>query len=102
MTQVTLTPTQSPSSPPASGTARVLYVDLDGTLTPSDTLLESALLLLRQHPLNVFRLLAWLLLCRAQWVQEDVHRCRHACLQRVGRAMCLAGRQCGQACMYGK
>ena len=70
MTQVTLTPTQSPSSPPASGTARVLYVDLDGTLTPSDTLLESALLLLRQHPLNVFRLLAWLLLGRAGFKQK--------------------------------
>lgn len=58
--------THSPShSPCTASTARVLYVDLDGTLTPSDTLLESALLLLRQHPLNLFRLLAWLLLGRA-------------------------------------
>ena len=53
------------NSPATTSTARVLYVDLDGTLTPSDTLLESALLLLRQHPLNLFRLLAWLLLGRA-------------------------------------
>lgn len=37
-----------------------LYVDLDGTLTPTDTLLESVLLLIRHHPLNLLRLLAWL------------------------------------------
>jgi 4-hydroxybenzoate polyprenyltransferase/phosphoserine phosphatase len=37
-----------------------LYVDLDGTLTPTDTLYESALLLVRRHPLNLLRLLAWL------------------------------------------
>ena len=37
-----------------------LYVDLDGTLTPTDTLYESALLLIRRHPLNLLRLVAWL------------------------------------------
>ena len=37
-----------------------LYVDLDGTLTPGDTLHESAMLFVRQHPLNLLRLLAWL------------------------------------------
>jgi 4-hydroxybenzoate polyprenyltransferase/phosphoserine phosphatase len=42
-----------------------LYVDLDGTLTPTDTLHESALLAVRQHPLNLLRLLAWLPLGKA-------------------------------------
>ncbi len=37
-----------------------LYVDMDGTLTPTDTLYESVLLLVRRHPLNLLRLLAWL------------------------------------------
>ena len=37
-----------------------LYVDLDGTLTPGDTLHESAMLFVRQHPLNLLRMLAWL------------------------------------------
>ncbi len=37
-----------------------LYVDLDGTLTPSDTLHESAMLFIRQHPLNLLRMVGWL------------------------------------------
>jgi 4-hydroxybenzoate polyprenyltransferase/phosphoserine phosphatase len=37
-----------------------LYVDLDGSLTPSDTLYESAMLFVREHPLNLLRMLAWL------------------------------------------
>ena len=37
-----------------------LYVDLDGSLTPSDTLHESVLLFIKQNPLNLLRLLAWL------------------------------------------
>jgi 4-hydroxybenzoate polyprenyltransferase/phosphoserine phosphatase len=37
-----------------------LYVDLDGSLTPSDTLHESIVLLVRQHPLNLLRLVGWL------------------------------------------
>lgn len=37
-----------------------LVVDLDGTLTPTDTLLESIVLLLKQSPLNVFKLPLWL------------------------------------------
>ena len=44
----------------AADTPCPLYVDLDGTLTPTDTLYESALLLVRRHPLNLLRLLAWL------------------------------------------
>lgn len=37
-----------------------LYVDLDGSLTPSDTLHESAMLFVRQHPMNLLRMLGWL------------------------------------------
>jgi len=42
-----------------------LYVDMDGTLTPSDTLYESVMLFVRQSPLNLLRLLAWLALGKA-------------------------------------
>lgn len=37
-----------------------LVVDLDGTLTPTDTLVESVLLLARQSPLDLFKLPLWL------------------------------------------
>lgn len=49
-----------PPAPPSL--APPLYVDLDGTLFPGDSLHESVLLLLRRNPLNLLRLLAWLLL----------------------------------------
>jgi 4-hydroxybenzoate polyprenyltransferase len=52
-------PTLTPPAPPPS--ALPLYVDLDGTLFPGDTLHESVLLLLRRNPLNLLRLVAWLL-----------------------------------------
>jgi 4-hydroxybenzoate polyprenyltransferase len=42
-----------------------LYVDLDGTLTPSDTLYESVMLFIRRNPLNLLRLFMWLLLGKA-------------------------------------
>ncbi len=38
-----------------------LIVDLDGTLTPSDTLLESVIKLVKQSPFNLLRLPIWLL-----------------------------------------
>ncbi|MEJ6007955.1 UbiA family prenyltransferase [Paucibacter sp. AS339] len=38
-----------------------LVVDLDGTLTSTDTLVESIFCLLKKNPFNVFRLLLWLL-----------------------------------------
>ena len=55
---------------PAATTARPtetcpLYVDLDGTLTPSDTLYESVMLFIRRNPLNLLRLIGWLLLGKA-------------------------------------
>ena len=34
-----------------------LVVDLDGTLTPADTLVESVVALLRKSPLNLLRLI---------------------------------------------
>jgi len=47
-----------------------LYVDLDGTLTPSDTLHESAMLFVRRNPLNLLRMLAWLPLGKAGFKQR--------------------------------
>ncbi|MBK8277204.1 MAG: UbiA family prenyltransferase [Nitrospira sp.] len=50
-----------------SGDSRLLplVVDLDGTLTPTDTLIESILQLVKQSPLNLLRLPFWLLAGRA-------------------------------------
>lgn len=39
---------------------RPLVVDLDGTLTPTDTLIESLISILKHNPLEIFRLLYWL------------------------------------------
>ncbi|MDO9435497.1 UbiA family prenyltransferase [Hydrogenophaga sp.] len=47
-----------------------LYVDLDGTLTPSDTLHESIMLFVRSNPLNLLRMLAWLPLGKAGFKQR--------------------------------
>ena len=44
-----------------------LVVDLDGTLTPTDTLVESVFCLLKKRPLAVFLLLVWLFRSRAQF-----------------------------------
>lgn len=42
-----------------------LVVDLDGTLTPTDTLVESVILLIKHHPLLLLMLPFWLLKGRA-------------------------------------
>ena len=42
-----------------------LVVDLDGTLTPTDTLVESIIKVVKQSPLNLLRLPMWLLRGRA-------------------------------------
>ena len=42
-----------------------LVVDLDGTLTPTDTLVESVLQVCKRQPLVVFKLPIWLLKGRA-------------------------------------
>ncbi len=52
-----------------------LVIDLDGTLTPTDTLFESALVLLKRNPLNFFLLAVYALRGAAalkQWVAERV------------------------------
>lgn len=55
-----------PSDAP-SADAAPLVVDLDGTLTPTDTLMESIVQALRQHPSDVLRLPVWLLKGRAEF-----------------------------------
>ena len=52
-----------------------LVVDLDGTLTPTDTLLESILQLLRRSPWDVFALPLWLLRGRAFFKATIAERC---------------------------
>ena len=47
-------------------TKPIVYVDLDGTLSPSDVLLESCLLLLKQNIFYVFPMLLWAI--RGAWV----------------------------------
>ncbi|SFB73066.1 UbiA family prenyltransferase [Massilia yuzhufengensis] len=49
-----------PRQAPRSSAPLTLVVDLDGTLTPTDTLVESVLLLARQAPLALFKLPLWL------------------------------------------
>lgn len=44
---------------------RPLCVDLDGTLVKTDTLYEAVILLLKQNPLNLFSIIAWLFLGRS-------------------------------------
>ena len=48
-----------------------LVVDLDGTLTPIDTLVESVLKLLRNAPLAIFEVAGWLMHSRAR-LKENV------------------------------
>ncbi len=82
-----------------------LCVDLDGTLVKSDTLLDSALALARQHPRQVLRIPGWLLKGKASFkahltsaVALDVPRLpyNHAVLQflhaqrAAGRTLYLA------------
>jgi 4-hydroxybenzoate polyprenyltransferase len=57
-------------SPPADVATRPpsltpLVVDLDGTLTPTDTLVESVIQFIKRSPLNLFRIFFWLVLGRA-------------------------------------
>ena len=51
-----------------------LVVDLDGTLTPTDTLVESIVQLLTLSPLNLLRLPLWLLRGRAAFKAEIASR----------------------------
>jgi 4-hydroxybenzoate polyprenyltransferase/phosphoserine phosphatase len=47
-----------------------LIVDLDGTLTPTDTLVESLVKVVKQSPLNLLRLPLWLMKGRASFKEE--------------------------------
>lgn len=51
-----------------------ICVDLDGTLVRTDTLVESALLLLKQNPLSLFSMLLWLLSGKANLKQKLADR----------------------------
>lgn len=57
---------------PAAGWPMV--VDLDGTLTPTDTLLELLIQLIKQSPLNLLRLPFWLLKGRAAFKEAVCSR----------------------------
>jgi 4-hydroxybenzoate polyprenyltransferase len=52
---------------PESPIQSPLVVDLDGTLTQTDTLVESIFFLLRTNPLNVFRIFCWVLAGRVNF-----------------------------------
>ncbi len=60
-------------SPVAAATEPPLYVDLDGTLTHSDLLLESLLALIRNNPLSALLLPDWLMKGRA-FLKAEVAR----------------------------
>lgn len=51
-----------------------LVVDLDGTLTPTDTLVESVIQLVKQSPLNLLKLPFWLIKGRAAFKEELASR----------------------------
>ena len=51
-----------------------LVVDLDGTLTPTDTLVESLVKLVKQSPLNLLRLPVWLMKGRAGFKEAVASR----------------------------
>ena len=53
-----------------------LVVDLDGTLTPTDTLFESVLLAIKRRPSTVFCLAIWLLQGRAGFKARVAERAR--------------------------
>jgi 4-hydroxybenzoate polyprenyltransferase/phosphoserine phosphatase len=53
---------------------RPLVVDLDGTLTPTDTLVESLIKVVKQSPLNFLRVPFWLLQSRASFKENIAAR----------------------------
>ena len=61
---------------PVNSAAATLVVDLDGTLTPTDTLIEGVILLIKQSPVNLLRLPVWLLQGRAKLKDEIAARTR--------------------------
>lgn len=51
-----------------------LVVDLDGTLTPTDTLIESLVKVLKQSPFGLIRIFLWLLKGRAEFKEKIASR----------------------------
>lgn len=51
-----------------------LCVDLDGSLTPTDTLWEGCLKLIRANPAYLLKMLYWLLLGKARFKQQVSQR----------------------------
>lgn len=57
-----------------SATKAPLVVDLDGTLTPTDTLVESLVKVVKQSPVNVLRLPIWMMKGRAAFKETIAAR----------------------------
>jgi len=55
-----------------------LVVDLDGTLTPTDTLVESVIHLVKSSPLSAIKIPYWLLKGRAEFKEAVAHHSRFA------------------------
>src|SRR4051812_20896075 len=64
----------APAPSPSEVASAPLAVDLDGTLTRTDTLYESFLLLLKKNPLCVFLVGFWLLRGKAHLKREIARR----------------------------
>ena len=64
---------ESGASGPAPGDV-ALAVDLDGTLTPTDTLHEGLVALLKAHPFAMLQLPAWLGAGKAHFKREVARR----------------------------
>jgi 4-hydroxybenzoate polyprenyltransferase len=61
---------RAPPAPPPAEEAPPIAVDLDGTLVRTDLLVESAVLLVRHHPLRALRIPFWLLRGKAHFKAE--------------------------------
>lgn len=64
----------APATPLSDPALPALVIDLDGTLTPTDTLIESVLELAKHHPLQLLALPGWLLRGRAVLKAEVARR----------------------------
>ena len=64
--------------PEAATLETALVVDLDGTLTPTDTLVESIIQLIKQSPTSLWKLPFWLLRGRAALKEAVALRSRMA------------------------
>ena len=58
---------QTPGGPLSTPSIAPLVVDLDGTLTPTDTLIESLIDVVKRSPLDLLRLPFWLLKGKAEF-----------------------------------